>query len=151
MAKLELHVHDGLRLWLALFKAKTEEELKRIEALEVPIMEQAIEVYRSITAASEFREMERLYKKARHDEAQALYTAKLEGAREADEKWQGVVAEWQGVVAEKDAALTEKDAALTKKEAALTEKDAALTDRNAEIIRLRERIAELQARQTKGE
>ncbi|MCL2001472.1 MAG: hypothetical protein FWG74_08570, partial [Planctomycetes bacterium] len=131
-------------VWLALFRAETEEELRQIEALEVPIMEQAIEAYRSITAASEFREMERLYRKARHDEAQALYNAKLEGAREgareADEKWQGVV---ESVVAEKDAALTEKDAALA-------EKDAALADRNAENARLREQIAELQARQAEG-
>jgi hypothetical protein len=44
--------------------------------------------------------MERLRSKARHDEAQALYHARLEGARESDEKWQNVVAE---VVAEKDA------------------------------------------------
>ena len=51
---------DKLKLWLALFRAETEEELRQIEALEVPIMEQAIEAYRSITAASEFREMERL-------------------------------------------------------------------------------------------
>ena len=138
---------DELKLWLSLFKAETEEELRQIEALEVPIMEQAIGAYRSITAASEFREMERLYKKARHDEAQALHHARLEGvregAREADEKWQGVVAEWQGVVAEKDAALTEKDAAIT-------EKDAALTDRNAENARLREQIAELKARLAEG-
>ena len=96
-------------------------------------MEQAIEAYRSITAASEFRERERLYRKARHDEAQALYSAKLEGAREADEKWQGVV---ESVVAEKDAALTEKEAALA--------------DKNAENARLREQLAELQARLAEG-
>jgi hypothetical protein len=131
---------DELRLWLLLFKAETEEELRQIEALEVPIMEQAIGAFRSITATPEFREMERLRSKARHDEAQALYNARLEGAREgaleSDEKWRSVVAE---VVAEKDVALTQKDAALT-------EKDAALADRNAENARLREQLAALQAR-----
>jgi len=91
---------DELRLWLALFKAETEEELRQIEALEVPIMEQAIGAYRSITATSEFREMERLRSKARHDEAQALHHARCEGAREADEKWQSVVAEKEAAVAE---------------------------------------------------
>jgi len=73
---------DELLLWLSLFKADTEEDLRRIEALEVPIMEQAIEAYRSITAAAEFREIERLRSKARHDEAQALYHAQLVGRQE---------------------------------------------------------------------
>ena len=56
-------------------------------------MEQAIGAYRSITATPEFREMERLRSKARHDEAQALHKARLEGARESDEKWQRAIAE----------------------------------------------------------
>jgi predicted transposase/invertase (TIGR01784 family) len=93
----------GPKLWLALFKAETEEELKEIEMLGVPIMQQAISAYRSITATPEFLEAERLRTIARHDEAQALFHAHREGAREADDKW-------QGVVAEKDAALAEKDA-----------------------------------------
>ena len=66
---------EEMKLWLALFKAETEEELKQIEALGVPVMEEAIVAYRSITAAPEFREMERLRSKARHDEAQALWNA----------------------------------------------------------------------------
>ena len=40
-------------------------------------MNQAINAYYSITASSEFREMERLRAKARHDEAQALHNAVL--------------------------------------------------------------------------
>jgi len=66
---------DEMKLWLALFKAETEEELRQIEALEVPIMEEAIQAYHSITATPEFREMERLRSKARHDEAQAIWNA----------------------------------------------------------------------------
>ncbi|MCL2338155.1 MAG: Rpn family recombination-promoting nuclease/putative transposase [Firmicutes bacterium] len=80
---------DELMLWLKLFQAETEEELKQIEALEVPIMEKAIGAYRSITATNEFKEIERLRAKARHDEASALGHAR----REEREKWQGVVAE----------------------------------------------------------
>ena len=38
-------------------------------------MSQAINAYYTITASSEFRERERLYAKARHDEAQALHHA----------------------------------------------------------------------------
>lgn len=95
----DLVAEDELKLWLALFKAKTEEELAKIEALEVPIMQQAIEAYRHVKATDEFKELERLRSKARHDEAQALYNAtKVEREK------------WQDVVAEKDAALTEKDA-----------------------------------------
>lgn len=101
----DLVAEDELKLWLALFKAETEEDLAKIEALEVPIMQQAIEAYRHVKATDEFKELERLRSKARHDEAQALYNAtKVEREK------------WQGVVAEKDAALTEKDAVLTEKE-----------------------------------
>ncbi len=42
-------------------------------------MEQAINAYRTITASPEFRELERLREKARHDEAQALYYAEQKG------------------------------------------------------------------------
>ena len=70
---------DLLLLWLALFKANTEEELKEIEALEVPELNQAISAYHNVTASSEFRELERLRAKARHDEAQALYNAERKG------------------------------------------------------------------------
>ena len=45
-------------------------------------MNQAINAYYSITASPEFREVERLREKARHDEAQALYHAKQEGIQQ---------------------------------------------------------------------
>ena len=44
-------------------------------------MEQAINAYYMITASSEFRELERLREKARHDEAQALRNRSVEIAR----------------------------------------------------------------------
>ena len=68
---------DILLLWLSLFRAETEEDLEKIKNMGVPTMEQAIDAYYTITASSEFREMERLREKARHDEAQALYHAKV--------------------------------------------------------------------------
>jgi predicted transposase/invertase (TIGR01784 family) len=64
--------NNMLLLWLSLFKAETEEELEKIKAMEVPVMNQAINAYYTITASSEFREKERLRAKARHDEAQAV-------------------------------------------------------------------------------
>ncbi len=75
---------NALLLWLSLFNAETEEDLDKIQKLEVPEMEQAINAYYTITASSEFRELERLREKARHDEAQALYHAKKEAKREAN-------------------------------------------------------------------
>jgi hypothetical protein len=43
---------------------------------------QAIAAYRQITVTEEFRELERLRSKARHDEAQALFNAESKGRRE---------------------------------------------------------------------
>ena len=75
LPKLPVDVNQDnmLLLWLSLFKAETEEELEKIKSMEVAVMSQAIDAYYTITASSEFRERERLYEKARHDEAQALY------------------------------------------------------------------------------
>lgn len=78
----EIDEKDSLLLWLSLFKANTEEEIEKIRAMEVPEMEEAINAYYTITASSEFREIERLRAKARHDEAQALHHARQEGRQE---------------------------------------------------------------------
>ena len=111
---------DELRLWLSLFKAETEEELSKIQELGAPVMEQAIEAYRQITATNEFKEIERLRSRARHNEASALGHARREERKR-----------WEKTVAEKDAVLAEKDAIHAKTV--------------AENERLRAQIAELQA------
>ena len=98
---------DALLLWLSLFAADTEEELAAIRELEVPVMDQAIDAYREVTATDAFKEIERTLHYAALNEATQLGFAREEGYREAEEKWQGVVAEMQGVVAEQ-AALIEK-------------------------------------------
>ena len=67
---------DELKLWLNLFSAKTEEDLKRIEAMGVSIMKQAIGAYRTVTATAEFREIERMRADARNIEASALGNAR---------------------------------------------------------------------------
>ena len=48
-------------------------------AMGVPDMSQAINAYYRITASPEFRELERMREKARHDEAQALHHAEQKG------------------------------------------------------------------------
>jgi hypothetical protein len=97
----EAGVKSELQLLLPLFRAKTEEELKQLERLEAPVETQAIEVYREITVSPEFRELERQYALARHNEASALAHAK----RKEAEKWQSVIAERDARIAELEALL----------------------------------------------
>ena len=69
---------SALLLWLSLFNANTEDDLKRLEALEVPDMSQAISAYRHVSATDEFKEIERLRSRARHNEAAALRNARAD-------------------------------------------------------------------------
>jgi predicted transposase/invertase (TIGR01784 family) len=84
----EITKENELHLWLSLFKAETKEDIEKIEAMEVSVMKEAIEAYRQVTATSEFRELERLRERARHNEAAALRHARQEERK----KWQGLVA-----------------------------------------------------------
>ena len=106
----ELNEENELLLWLMLFRAETEEELASIEALGVPVMDQAIEAYRVVTATDEFRELERQRHYAALNRASALSHAAEVGAEVEREKWQIVVAEKDTQLAEKDTQLAEKDA-----------------------------------------
>jgi len=81
-------------------------------------MEQAINAYRSITATPEFREIERLRSKARHDEAQALHQAWLEGKTAGAEQEREI---WQDVIADKDSTIANKDAIIAELRAKLDE------------------------------
>jgi predicted transposase/invertase (TIGR01784 family) len=110
----EVSAEDKLELWLSLFAAKTEEDLAKIEKLEVPEMSQAIGAYRSTIVTSEFKENERLRSLARHNEASALNNAEQRGEQRANAKW-------EGVVADKDAALADKDAEIARLRAQLGE------------------------------
>jgi predicted transposase/invertase (TIGR01784 family) len=98
---------DELMQWLMLFKAETEEELKRIQGMGVPVMEQAIEAYHSITTSKEFREIERLKSLARHNEAAALRHAADHATEVERAKWEGVVAEYKASLAEQNALIAE--------------------------------------------
>jgi predicted transposase/invertase (TIGR01784 family) len=102
-----LSAERGLELWLALFRAKTEEDLEIIEKMEVPVMKEAITAYRHVSASPEFQEMERMRSKAGHDEAQALKNATLKGEKRADKKWQKVVDDKDALIAELRARLGE--------------------------------------------
>jgi len=89
----EINADDMLLLWLSLFKADTEEDLEKIETLEVPVMKEAINAYHHIAATPEFQQLERMRADARHNEAAALYNAERKGMQQEREKWQTVVAD----------------------------------------------------------
>jgi 3-methyladenine DNA glycosylase AlkC len=61
-----------LKLWLAFFKAETEEELSKIQSIGGEVMAQAVEAYRHVSATEEFIMLERLRSDTRHNEASAL-------------------------------------------------------------------------------
>ena len=72
----EIDKENELELMLSLFRAKTEEDLKQLEALEVAVVTQAISAYREVVVSPEFRELERLRAEARSNEASALNHAR---------------------------------------------------------------------------
>ena len=65
-------------------------------------MNQAIEAYRHVSATPEFQERERLFSKARHDEAQSIHDSRMEGEMEGRMEERMV---WQGVVADMEAQI----------------------------------------------
>jgi hypothetical protein len=91
--------------------------VKLLEALEAPIVTQAIKAYREITVSPEFRELERLRREALSNEASALAHAR----NEERAKWQSVIADKDTVIADKEAALADKDAALAEQAARIAE------------------------------
>jgi len=95
---------SGRDLWLQLFNAQTEEDLKKIEEMGVPVMSEAIAAYRHVAASDEFILKEKMRSKARHDEAQAIGNAE----RRRDAHWQGVVDEQAKRIAELEALLSKK-------------------------------------------
>jgi predicted transposase YdaD len=78
----EFDADDELMWWLSFFNAKTEEDMAKISEKGGPIMAQAVEAYRHISAAEEFRQLERLRENMRHNEASALGHARREGRQE---------------------------------------------------------------------
>jgi len=110
-----VNMKSKLELWLKLFDAETEEDLKEIEGLGVVEMQQAIGAYRTLTETDRFKILEQMRRDARHNEASALGHARREAYREADVKWEGVVAEKDAVVAEQAALIAELRARLGEK------------------------------------
>ena len=96
-----INTNSEKNLWLALFNAETEEELDKLTIKGGEVMNQAVEAYRGITATDEFKYLEIIRARIRHDEAQAIYNAE----KREREKWQGVVADKDARIAELEAKL----------------------------------------------
>ena len=90
------------------------EKLQEIEKLEVPEMSEAVNAYYTITAESEFIELQRQNERALHDEASAIGNAVRKTEKRVNESWQKVVDEKDVTLAEKDATLAEKDALISE-------------------------------------
>jgi hypothetical protein len=104
-----------------LFRAKTEKDLDRLAALEVPIVSQAIEAYRAVMASNEFKEVERLRFLASCNEASALAHVRRTTEETVNARWQGVVADKDAALAESKTALADKDAEIARLRALLSE------------------------------
>ncbi|MDR0963684.1 MAG: Rpn family recombination-promoting nuclease/putative transposase [Clostridium sp.] len=122
---------DELKFWLALFKAKTEEDLNRILKMEVPIMNDAIDAYRTVSASQELYEIERFRDRTRRNEASALAYAREKAAAEA-------TAAAEAKAAAKAAKATEVfKREMANKDAEIANKDTEIANKDAEIRRLR--------------
>ena len=114
-------------LWLALFNAETEEELEELSRNGGTFMGEAIKAYHGITATEEFKNLEWLRAKTRHDEAQALSNARKKGAEAERTKFLGVI----------DALIGEKDAVIEEKNTTIEEKNAENAELRAQLEMLR--------------
>ena len=82
-------------------------------------MKQAIGAYRQVTSTDEFKEIERLRSRARHNEASALGNARREAAAKERSKWENVIADKDACITDKDACIADKDARIAELEALL--------------------------------
>jgi len=78
---VESDAGDGLKMWLSLFNAETDEELSKIEKIGGKTMVQAIKAYKSVVVSDEFKEAEVQREIAEHNEAAALRHERWETTR----------------------------------------------------------------------
>ena len=102
---------DDLSLmWLALFKADTEEELQMIDGYGVDEINEVVTAYRKLSQSPEFNLMETQRIMAEADEAQAMNNAERRGEERERERW-------QGIVSDKDAEIEELRKQITQLQA----------------------------------
>jgi len=72
---IESNRPDDLDIWLAFFNAKTEADLKKVEAIGGDIMKKAVKAYNTVSTTKEFKELSRMRLKASCNETYALANA----------------------------------------------------------------------------
>ena len=99
--------NDELRLWMQLFKAKTEEELDMLNATNVTAIQHGVKAVRSLSEDEKIREYVRQCEKAIQDYYSDMAVAKSQGRTEGRDE--GKLETLLGLV--KDGVLTLTDAA----------------------------------------
>ena len=141
----DIDIKNELALMLSLFKAKTEDDLRSLEALGVKYLNQAIEAYREVVVSSEFNEAQRLREDALHNEASALQNAERKARNKADLYWQGIVADKEAKIADKETQMADKDAKIAEKETQIADKDAKIADMDAKFTDMYAKFTDMDA------
>jgi uncharacterized protein (DUF3084 family) len=131
---------DELKFWLALFKAKTEEDLNRIMEMGVSIMNEAIDAYKSVSVSQELYEIERLRDLTRRNEASALAYEREKATAEAEAK---AAAEAAKAEERFKREIANKDTEIANRDSAIANKDTDIANKEAEIMRLRTMLNQL--------
>jgi hypothetical protein len=76
-----------------LFRANTEEEFARLEALGVQMVTETIETFRRVTGSPEYQENVRQLEKARLEAINARAFEREQGRKEERQKWHSIVDE----------------------------------------------------------
>ena len=99
---------------MRLFKAQTEDDINKILNLEVPIMKEAVNAFRKVSASDEYKELERMKSKSRHNEASALYHAEQIGREKERSIWEQKATSWEQERAVWEKERAEKDAEIAR-------------------------------------
>ena len=100
-------IHNACGKFVSNRRYETKEELDELSRNGGTVMGEAIKAYHGITATEEFKNLEWLRAKTRHDEAQALNNARKKAADAERMKLQCVIDEKDAKLADKDAELAE--------------------------------------------
>jgi hypothetical protein len=101
------------------FRAKTEAELARLQAMEAPIS-QGMEADRTVMTADKLKRLQWMREDASRNEASALAAAAQKATEISDSKWQAIISEKERMIAE---AVSKKEKEIAEKVKILAEKD----------------------------
>ena len=142
----QLESSDERDMWLALFNARTEEDLKKLISIGGEIMTEAVEAYKKITATEEYKNLELMRWKRELLEAQVVYAERKRGEEAANAKWAEVVAKKNKDITKKDNDIAKKEKDIAKKDKDIAKRDNDIAKKDAELLQKDALIAELQSK-----